>query len=43
MEGGLLNGGKKGEVKRKKKKIEREKTKLILFVCLLCMVQSAKL
>ena len=27
----------------KKKKIEREKTKLVLFVCLLCLVQSVEL
>jgi hypothetical protein len=31
--------GKKGEWKRnKKKKLEREKTKLVLFVCSLCLV-----
>ena len=35
--------GKKGEWKRKKKKIEREKTKLVLFVCSLCLVQSVEL
>jgi hypothetical protein len=37
-------GGKKGGVKKKKeKKFEREKTKLVLFVCSLCLVQSVKL
>jgi hypothetical protein len=35
-------GGKKGGVE-KKKKIEREKTKLVLFVCSLCLVQSVEL
>ena len=35
--------GKKGEWKRKKKKIEREKTKLVLFVYSLCLVQSVEL
>jgi hypothetical protein len=36
--------GKKGEWKRKKKKkIEREKTKLVLFVCSLYLVQSIEL
>jgi hypothetical protein len=36
--------GKKGEWKRKKKKkFEREKTKLVLFVCSLCLVQSVEL
>ena len=36
--------GKKGGVKKKKeKKFEREKTKLVLFVCLLCLVQSVEL
>ena len=28
---------------RRKKKIEREKTKLVLFVCSLCLVQSVEL
>jgi hypothetical protein len=33
--------GKKGEWKKKEEiKIEREKTKLVLFVCLLYLVQS---
>ena len=36
--------GKKGEWKRKKKKkLEREKIKLVLFVCSLCLVQSVEL
>ena len=32
--------GKKGEWnrKKKKKKIERKKTKLVLFICLFCLV-----
>ena len=36
-------GGKKGGVKKKEKKIEREKTKLVLFVYSLYLVQSVKL
>jgi hypothetical protein len=37
-------GGKKGRVEKKeKKKIERKKTKLVLFVCSLCLVQSVEL
>jgi hypothetical protein len=37
-------GGKKWEVEKKEeKKIEREKTKLVLFVYLLCLVQSLEL
>ena len=35
-------GGKKGRVE-KKKKIERETTKLVLFICSLCLVQSIEL
>ena len=35
-------GGKKGGVE-KKKKIEREKTKLVLFVYSLCLVQNIEL
>ena len=35
--------GKKGRGKERKKKIEREKTKLVLFVCSLCLVQSLEL
>jgi hypothetical protein len=36
--------GKKGEWKKKEeKKIEREKIKLVLFVCSLYLVQSVKL
>jgi hypothetical protein len=36
--------GKKGEWKKKEeKKIEREKTKLVLFVCSLYLVQSVEL
>ena len=43
--GVYVYGGKKGgmENKKEKKKIEREKTKLVLFVCSLCLVQSVKL
>ena len=37
-EWGLCVWWEKGEGKRKKKKIEREKTKLVLFICLLCFV-----
>ena len=37
-------GGKNGKWKRRrKKKIEKEKTKLILFACSLCLVQSVEL
>ena len=37
-------GGKKGRIERKKEKKKlREKTKLVLFVCSLCLVQSVKL
>ena len=39
-----MYGGKKGGVETKEeKKIERKKTKLVLFVCSLCLVQSVKL
>jgi hypothetical protein len=34
---------KKGVEKKEEKKIEREKTKLVLFVCLLCLAQSVEL
>jgi hypothetical protein len=34
---------KKGVEKKEEKKIEREKTKLVLFVCSLCLVQSIEL
>jgi hypothetical protein len=37
-------GGKKGGVEKKEKKnFEREKTKLVLFVYSLCLVQSVEL
>ena len=37
-------GGKKGGMEKKEeKKIEREKTKLVLFICSLCLVQSVEL
>ena len=37
-------GEKKGRVEKKEeKKLEREKTKLVLFVCSLCLVQSVEL
>ena len=38
-------GGIKGRVEKKeeKKKFEKEKTKLVLFVCSLCLVQSVEL
>jgi hypothetical protein len=37
-------GEKKGRVEKKEeKKFERKKTKLVLFVCLLCLVQNVKL
>ena len=43
-EWGLRVWWEKGERKRKKKKkFEKEKTKLVLFVCLLCLVQSVEL
>ena len=42
--GVYIYGVKKGRVEKKEeKKIEREKTKLILFVCSLCLVQSVEL
>ena len=43
--GAYVYGGKKGGVKKKekKKKFEREKTKLVLFVCSLCLVQNVEL
>jgi hypothetical protein len=34
---------KRGVEKKEEKKFEREKTKLVLFVCSLCLVQSIKL
>ena len=40
----LVYGEKKGRVEKKEKKnFEREKTKLVLFVCLLYLVQSVEL
>ena len=45
--GVYVYGGKNGGVEKKKKeeekKIKREKTKLVLFVCSLCLVQSVEL
>jgi hypothetical protein len=42
MESGIyVYGGKKRGVE--KKKIEREKTKLVLFLCSLCLVQNIEL
>ena len=42
--GVCVYGGKKGRVEKKEeKKFEREKTKLVLFVCSLCLVQSIEL
>jgi hypothetical protein len=42
--GVYVYGGKKGRVeKERRKKIEREKTKLVLFVCSLYLVQIVKL
>ena len=42
--GVCVYGGKKGRVEKKEeKKFEREKTKLVLFVCLFCLVQSIDL
>ena len=39
-----MYGGKKGGVEKKEeKKFEREKTKLVLFVCSFCLVQSVEL
>ena len=35
--------GKKGWKRKKKKKIEREKIKLVLFIYSLCLVQSVEL
>jgi hypothetical protein len=34
---------KMGSGKEREKKLEREKTKLVLFVCSLCLVQSVEL
>jgi hypothetical protein len=42
-EWGLLGKKGKWKGKKQKKKIEREKTKLVLFVCSLCLVQSVEL
>ena len=36
-------GKKEGVEKKEEKKFEREKTKLVLFVCSLCLVQSIEL
>jgi hypothetical protein len=42
--GVYVYGGKKGGVEKKEeKKFEREKTKLVLFVCSLCLVQCVEL
>ena len=42
--GVYVYGGKKWEVEKKEeKKIKSEKTKLVLFVYLLCLVQNVKL
>ena len=42
--GVYVYGGKKwGVEKKEEKKNEVEKTKLVLFVCLLCLVQSVEL
>ena len=42
--GVYVYGGKKGRVEKKEeKKLEREKTKLVLFVCSLYLMQSVKL
>ena len=43
--GVYVYSGKKGGVKKKeeKKKFEREKTKLVLFVCSLCLMQNVEL
>ena len=42
--GVYVYGGKKwGVEKKEEKKFEREKTKLVLFVCSLCLVQSVEL
>jgi hypothetical protein len=42
--GVYVYSGKKGGVEKKEeKKFEREKTKLVLFVCSLCLVQSVEL
>jgi hypothetical protein len=35
--------GKKGVEKKEEKNFERKKTKLVLFVCSLCLVQSIEL
>jgi hypothetical protein len=39
----VYGGKKRGVEKKEEKKFEREKTKLVLFVCSLCLVQSIKL
>jgi hypothetical protein len=43
--GVYVYGGKKGRVEKKeeKKNFEREKTKLVLFICSLYLVQSVEL
>ena len=45
MESGIyMYGGKIwGVEKKEEKKFEREKTKLVLFVCSLCLVQNVEL
>ena len=39
----VYGGKKRGVEKKEEKKFEREKTKLVLFVCSLCLVQSVEL
>ena len=39
----VYGGKKRGVEKKEEKKFEREKTKLVLFVCSLCLVQSIEL
>ena len=42
--GVYVYGGEKGGVEKKEeRKFEREKTKLVLFVCSFCLVQSIEL
>ena len=38
----MYGGKKKGVEKKEEKKFEKEKTKLVLFVCSLCLVQSVE-
>jgi hypothetical protein len=39
----VYGGKKRGVEKKEEKNFEREKIKLVLFVCSLCLVQSIKL